>query len=61
MKIVQIGVVAVLLAAAVAYAGVAAGPVQPTARRRRQTHGVTVTGTGSVSFGAGPREASRSA
>jgi len=48
MKIVQIGVVAVLLAAAVAYAGVgrpgsAHGSAPPA------THGVTVTGTASVS------------
>jgi uncharacterized protein YggE len=47
MKIVQIGVVAVLLAGAVAYAGVgrpgsAHGSAPPA------THGVTVTGTGSV-------------
>ena len=48
MKIAQIGVVAVLLAAAVAYAGVgrpgsAHGSAPPA------THGVTVTGTASVS------------
>ena len=55
MKIVQIGVVAVLLAAAVAYAGVgrpgsAHGSAPPA------THGVTVTGNGLGQLGAGPRE-----
>ena len=55
MKLVQIGVVAVLLAAAVAFAGVGR-PGSPTALRRRRRTASPCTGTALGQLGAGPRE-----